>query len=387
MPEARSYRVSSQRFLPALRLFAVALCATAFLLPAAQAAKKAQGGKKAEVATESKRSAASKRSGKGEQADRVVSGGRNVVASIRKRGGKTVVAVQRRSVVRVPEVAARQSFGQLAGLHSTEDALDLKSSVALVIDQDTREVLFSKNDSVVLPIASLTKLMTGLLISEAHLPSDELITITQDDVDTEKGSRSRLTVGSTLPRGELLHLALMSSENRAAHALGRTYPGGLATFVSVMNAKAKMLGMKDTRYVEPTGLSSRNQSSAQDLALLVNAAYADATVRQLSTSPEYQVEVGNRVLQYNTTNRLVKSPDWDIGLQKTGYISEAGQCLVMQARIAGRKLIMVFLDSAGKLGRIADAERVRRWVEANHHMINPAAATRQPSLAAAHVAS
>ena len=365
MPDAPSCRVSSQRFLPALRLVAVALCATAFLLPAAQAAKKAPAGKKAEVASESKkRSTASKRSARSEQADKVVSGGRNVVASIRKRGGKTVVAVQRRSVVRVPEVAARQSFGQLAGLHGTEDALDLKSSVALVIDQDTREVLFSKNDSVVLPIASLTKLMTGLLISEAHLPSDELITITQDDVDTEKGSRSRLTVGSTLPRGELLHLALMSSENRAAHALGRTYPGGLATFVSVMNAKAKMLGMKDTRYVEPTGLSSRNQSSAQDLALLVNAAYADATVRQLSTSPEYQVEVGNRVLQFNTTNRLVKSPDWDIGVQKTGYISEAGQCLVMQTKIAGRKLIMVFLDSAGKLSRIGDAERVRRWVEA-----------------------
>jgi D-alanyl-D-alanine endopeptidase (penicillin-binding protein 7) len=150
--------------------------------------------------------------------------------------------------------------------------------------------------------------------------------------------------------------------------LGRTYPGGMATFVSVMNAKARMLGMKDTRYVEPTGLSSRNQSSAQDLALLVNAAYADATVRQLSTSPDHQVEVGNRVLQYNTTNRLVKNPDWDIGLQKTGYISEAGQCLVMQTRIAGRKLIMVFLDSAGKLSRIGDAERVRRWVEATRMM-------------------
>ena len=133
-----------------------------------------------------------------------------------------------------------------------------------------------------------------------------------------------------------------------------------------------MLGMKDTRYVEPTGLSSRNQSSAQDLALLVNAAYADNTVRQLSTSPDHQVEVGNRVLQYNTTNRLVKNPDWEIGLQKTGYISEAGQCLVMQTRIAGRKLIMVFLDSAGKLSRIGDAERVRRWVEATHLMV-PAA--------------
>jgi len=275
--------------------------------------------------------------------------------------------VQRRSVVRVAE-PARLSYGQLAGLHSTNDALDLKSSAALVIDQDTREVLFSKNDHAVLPIASLTKLMTGLLVSEAHLPMDELVTITQDDVDTEKGSSSRLRIGATLSRGELLHLALMSSENRAAHALGRTYPGGLSTFVSMMNAKARTLGMKDTRYVEPTGLSSQNQSSAQDLALLVSAASSDAMVRELSTSPGYQVEVGNRMLQYTTTNRLVKNPDWEIGLQKTGYISEAGQCLVMQTRIAGRKLIMVFLDSAGKLSRIGDAERVRRWVEATHLM-------------------
>ena len=380
MPEARYHRVSSQRFPSALRFAAIVLCTMAFLLPgahAASASKKASDSKKEKASTKAAPAAsASKRSTGGRKvaqvdaanktADKEVRGGRNVVASIRQKNGKTVVAVQRRSVVRVPEVPARQSFGQMAGLHSTEDALDLKSSVALVIDQDTQEVLFSKNDHAVLPIASLTKLMTGLLISEAKLPSDELITITQDDVDTEKFSRSRLTVGTTLPRGELLHLALMSSENRAAHALGRTYPGGLATFVSVMNAKARMLGMKDTRYVEPTGLSSRNQSSAQDLALLVNAASADATVRQLSTSPEYQVEVGNRMLQFNTTNRLVKSPDWDIGVQKTGYISEAGQCLVMQTKIAGRKLIMVFLDSAGKFSRIGDAERVRRWVEATH---------------------
>ena len=256
-------------------------------------------------------------------------------------------------------------IGQLAGLHSVQDQLDLKSSVALVIDQDTREVLFSKNDSAVLPIASLTKLMTGLVVSEAKLPMDEMITITQDDVDTEKGSSSRLRVGTMLTRGELLHLALMSSENRAAHALGRTYPGGLDAFVSLMNAKAKMLGMKDTRYVEPTGLSSHNQSSAHDLATLVNAAYDDPLLRELTTSPGHQVAVGNRTLQFNNTNRLVKNPDWDIGVQKTGYISEAGQCLVMQAKIAGRKLIMVFLDSAGKLSRIGDAERVRRWVEAN----------------------
>lgn len=260
-------------------------------------------------------------------------------------------------------VAPRASFGQLAGLHTTSDPLDLRSSVALVIDQDTQEVLLSKNDQAVLPIASLTKLMTGLLISEAKLDEGEPITITQDDVDTEKGSSSRLAVGATLSRGELLHLALMSSENRAAHALGRTFPGGMAEFVRLMNAKAKLLGMNDTRYVEPTGLSSKNQSSARDLALLVRAAYEDSTLRTLSTSPGHQVEVGRRTLQYNNTNRLVKNPSWDIGLQKTGYISEAGQCLVMQAKVAGRKLIMVFLDSAGKLSRLGDAERVRRWVE------------------------
>ena len=388
MPEARLRRVSSQRFLPAVKFVAVAFCATAFLLSGAQAAKKEKTtvtktslAKKAAgpVPVEVKKTAKASRGAGAERSEKVVRGGRNVVASIRQKNGRTVVAVQRRSLVRV-ETPARQSFGQLAGLHGTDDVLDLKSSVALVIDQDTHEVLFSKNDHAVLPIASLTKLMTGLLISEARLPNDELITITQDDVDTEKGSRSRLTVGTTLPRGELLHLALMSSENRAAHALGRTYPGGLATFVSIMNAKAKMLGMKDTRYVEPTGLSSHNQSSAQDLALLVNAAYSDATVRSLSTSPEYQVEVGNRVLQFNTTNRLVKSPDWEIGVQKTGYISEAGQCLVMQAKVAGRKLIMVFLDSAGKFSRIADAERVRRWVEATHASTGaPAAASRPPA--------
>ncbi|MFD0669523.1 D-alanyl-D-alanine endopeptidase [Ramlibacter sp. MAHUQ-53] len=262
-------------------------------------------------------------------------------------------------------VAARPSYGQMAGLHSTQDDLDLRSSVALVIDQDTREVLLQKNDTAVLPIASLTKLMTGMIISEAKLPMDEVITITQDDVDTEKGSGSRLRVGAQLTRAEAMHLALMSSENRAAHALGRTYPGGLQAFVSLMNGKARQLGMNNTTYVEPTGLSSRNQSSARDLAVLVAAASNDPMLREYSTSHGAQVAVGKQTLQYNNTNRLVKHPDWDIGLQKTGYISEAGQCLVMQAKVAGRRLVMVFLDSAGKLSRIADAERVRRWVEHN----------------------
>lgn len=282
-----------------------------------------------------------------------------------------VTARTSKAATRVAFVPAKQSFGQMAGLHEVNDPLDLKSSVALVIDQDTHEVLLSKNDHAVLPIASLTKLMTGMLISQAKLPMDEPITITQDDVDTEKGSRSRLTVGSTLTRGEMLHLALMSSENRAAHALGRTYPGGLEAFVAQMNAKARLLGMTDTRYVEPTGLSSRNQSSARDLATLVNVAHSDPLLRELSTSPGYEVAVGPRTLQYNNTNGLVKNPTWDIGLQKTGYISEAGRCLVMQTQIAGRKLIMVFLDSAGKFSRLGDAERVRHWVESMPSLATP----------------
>jgi D-alanyl-D-alanine endopeptidase (penicillin-binding protein 7) len=269
------------------------------------------------------------------------------------------------SIVKRARVAKTYTVGkqQIVARQRSVDDLDLRSSVALVIDQDTREVLVRKNESAVLPIASLTKLMTGLIISEAKLPMEEALTISQDDVDTEKGSSSRLRVGTTLSRGELMHLALMSSENRAAHALGRTYPGGLSAFVEAMNQRAQLLGMNDTKYVEPTGLSSRNQSSAQDLARLVMVASQDKMLSELSTSPGHAVEVGNRTLQYNNTNRLVKNPAWEIAVQKTGYISEAGQCLVMSAKVAGRKLVMVFLDSAGKLSRIADAERVRKWVE------------------------
>jgi D-alanyl-D-alanine endopeptidase (penicillin-binding protein 7) len=259
--------------------------------------------------------------------------------------------------------AARPSFGQLAGLHGTADPLDLKSSVALVMDQDTNEVLLAKNSGAVLPIASITKLMTALVVVEAGQSLDEVLTVTQDDVDTEKHSRSRLVVGAQLTRGEMLHLALMASENRAANALGRHHPGGLPVFVAAMNRKAMELGMRDTHYVEPTGLSSRNQASAHDLALLVKSAYQHQLIRELSVSREHQVAVGSRQLQFHNTNGLVRSRSWDIGLQKTGYISEAGRCVVMQTQLAGRKLIMVLLDSAGKYSRIGDAERIRKWVE------------------------
>ena len=255
---------------------------------------------------------------------------------------RKTVTVTTRTSVRIADIPS-QSAGYAAGLHATEDPLLLRSGAALVLDQDTHEVLYSKNSEAVLPIASLSKLMTALVISEAHQSLDEPILITNDDIDTEKGTHSRLTPGTQLPRGVMLHLALMSSENRAANALGRNYPGGLAAFVPAMNAKAKELGMMDTHYVEPTGLSSQNKSSARDLAVLVNAAHQVPLLREYSTTPSLDVELGRRQVQFHTTDRLVANPTWDIGLQKTGFINEAGQCLVMQAQMAGRKLIMVLL--------------------------------------------
>ncbi len=348
----------------------------------AQAATKAKTAKSAKKAITAKAAPkqTAKASTKSKQAVAKAPARKTVVVESKQKGrvkvqmaaGKSTsmhkVAVQRKpsttQAVMRASIAPRLSEGSRLGLRSMDDTLELNSTVALVIDQETNEVLFSKNDAAVLPIASLTKLMTGLVVAEAHLNMQEMITITQDDVDTYKGSSSRLAVGTTLSRGELMHLALMSSENRAAHALGRTYPGGLNEFVRLMNRKALELGMADTRYVEPTGLSSSNQSSARDLATLVSVAYQKPILRDLSTSPSYEVDLGRRTLHYNNSNGLIKNPSWDIGLQKTGYISEAGRCLVMQAKVAGRQVIMVFLDATGKLGRMQDAERVRRWVEA-----------------------
>jgi D-alanyl-D-alanine endopeptidase (penicillin-binding protein 7) len=278
-------------------------------------------------------------------------------------GSRRAITSRSRRLAPVVVEPARPSYGEAFGLHTTDDPLELRSSVALVIDQNTSEVLFSKNSHAVLPIASLTKLMTAVVVLDADQSMDELLEVSEADIDTEKGSRSRLRLGVQLTRAEMLHLALMSSENRAANALGRHYPGGLNAFVAAMNAKARQLGMRDTYYAEPTGLSSRNQSSATDLASLVKAAYRYPMIRELSTSTEAQVALGARTAVFHNTNRLVNNPSWEIGLQKTGYIAEAGRCLVMQARMAGRQLILVFLDSAGKYSRLADAERVRRWLE------------------------
>lgn len=254
--------------------------------------------------------------------------------------------------------------GDQAGLNHTRDPLALKSNAALVIDQNTSQVLFEKNASVALPIASLTKLMTALVVVEARQNMDEILEVTSDDIDREKNSASRLKVRSRMSRANMLHIALMSSENRAASALGRNYPGGLPAFVAAMNAKARALGMNDTRYVDSTGLSSQNVASARDLAKLVVAASRHSIIREYSTDSKYTVDTGGPHLQYVTSNRLVMNPQWEIGLQKTGYINEAGHCLVMQTRVDGRPVVMVFLDSKGKYSRLADAGRVRKWIEA-----------------------
>ena len=278
-------------------------------------------------------------------------------ATARKAGPRA----KKQRVVRRPP-----SVGQLMGLHATEDPLSLRSSVALVVDQETNEVLFSKNPQAVLPIASITKLMTALVVVDAGLSLDETLVVSQDDVRGTVGSRmrSKLRPGTRLTRGELMHLSLMSSENRAAYALGRTYPGGLSAFVRAMNRKAAELGMADTRYVEPTGLSADNRSSAVDLARLVEAASQHPVIRDLSTSLHTVLPVGpkTRPVEFRNTNGLVHNPAWDIGLQKTGFISAAGRGVVMQAELAGRRLIMVLLDSAGRYSRIGDAERLRQWV-------------------------
>lgn len=290
----------------------------------------------------------------------------------------------------VPAVAVL-SAGELAGLSSTHDPMGLKSNVALVLDQQTSEVLFEKNSSVALPIASITKLMTGLVVVKAQQDMDEVLTVTDADVDRLKYSSSRLRVGTKLKRRDMLHIALMSSENRAAAALGRNYPGGITAFVEAMNAEARELGMNDTHYVDSSGLSSSNVSSARDLAKLVKVAHEEPLLRQYTTDPGSSVAANGRLMSFHNTNYLVAMPDWNIGLQKTGFINEAGRCLVMQAFIQGRNVIMVLLDSKGKMSRTADAGRVRHWLEnlKPSHLIEavtPSAAAAQMPVSAATVA-
>jgi serine-type D-Ala-D-Ala endopeptidase (penicillin-binding protein 7) len=239
----------------------------------------------------------------------------------------------------------------------------LKSQAALVVDQDSGEILLGKNAESTLPIASLTKLMTAIVTLDAELDSNEPVTVTKADVDRLRGSHSRLQVGTTLTRDDMLHLALMASENRAASAIANSYPGGRDSCVLAMNLKAQLLGMTGTRFEDATGLSGHNVSTAQDLAKLVQAAHAYTKIRDFTTSTSYQVQVGRRTMRFGNTNNLTRSSHWDIGLSKTGYIAEAGRCLVMQVTLAGRSIIIVLLDSWGKYTRVGDATRIRQWLE------------------------
>ncbi len=342
----------------------VVALATVIVMPAAHGARS----QKDERAASSKQVAQGKKAkaaqaGKSAKSSKAVADA-NKPRVMRASQSKSKVSSQRVAYASaMAGVPALVTAGDLAGLHLTRDPLDLNSSVALVLDQSTNEVLFEKNAGIALPIASITKLMTGLVVVEANQDLDEMLMVTEEDVDREKFSHSRLRVGSQLSRANMLHIALMSSENRAASALGRHYPGGIRAFVAAMNVKARELGMTSSNFADSTGLNSGNVSSARDLAKLVIAAYQHPLIRQYSTDSRYAVDPGGRMLEYRNSNGLIEKPDWEIGLQKTGYISEAGRCLVMQVHVSGRPVVMIFLDSKSKQSRLADASRIRKWLE------------------------
>jgi serine-type D-Ala-D-Ala endopeptidase (penicillin-binding protein 7) len=249
-------------------------------------------------------------------------------------------------------------------VRSASDDPGLRSSSALVVDATHDSVLYARRANVATPIASITKLMTALVVLEAKQPLDETLEITAEDRNSGRGAFSRLAISTKLTRGELMHLALMSSENRAAHALGRNYPGGSPAFVLAMNAKARALGMTSARFVDAAGLSSQNVASAQDLSKLVLAVSQNPTIREFSTDRHYAVHVSRRLIEFHNTNSLVSNSTWNIIVQKTGYITEAGKCLVMQTVIDGRTVVIVLLNSVGRYTRTADARRIRKWMQA-----------------------
>lgn len=341
---------------------------------AGKAAPKAASGKQA-----APKSAAAKSTPKGTAGKRAAAKGAPKQAASKKalpKGGKQTVAQQSSSKKsaagkngkpnkpsRAQRTAAAAAAMPPPAVSVRAEAAALRSSTAYVQDLATSSVIFAKNENVVRPIASISKLMTAVVVVDANQPMDEMLEITDEDIDGLKHTTSRLRVGTKLSRGDMLHLALMSSENRAANALGRHYPGGLPAFVAAMNAKAQSLGMTSTHFIEPTGLSSNNVSSPHDLARLLRAASQRPLIHRYSTDTEYDVEINNRTQTFRNTNLLVRKSDWDIKVSKTGYINEAGECLVMLARINGRDLAIVLLDSQGKLSRIGDAVRIRRIVQ------------------------
>lgn len=296
------------------------------------------------------------------QAGRVAAA--TMVAPPRARRPRTARVRRAPAAVRLSRLHAR-SHRRFAPVDAGSPAT-LRSSAVMILDPASGAVLFEKNSDSAMPIASLTKLMTALVVVESHQDMDQLLAVSDADVDRLKHSSSRLRVGTRLTRATMLHIALMSSENRAASALGRNYPGGETAFVAAMNAKAAGLGMTQTHYVEPTGLSSANVSTAADLAKLVIAAQRQPLIRAYSTDHDHTIRQGGRATAYRNTNRLISNRGWQIGLQKTGYINEAGRCMVLHATIRSRAVVMVFLDAQGKFSRAADANRVRAWLAAGH---------------------
>jgi len=246
-------------------------------------------------------------------------------------------------------------------------SLKVQSHIALIFDEQTQLPLYNKNSETVVPIASITKLMTAMVMLDARLPMDEAVNVAEDELNKLRRARSRLRVGMTLTRSEMLKLALMASENRAALALARSYPGGAMAMVAAMNTKAHVLGMQNTKFFDPTGLDSDNVSTAQDLVKMVAAARNYALIHQYTTSTSHSVEgLKGRTMRFSNTNPLVRNASWDIGLSKTGYISEAGLCLVMEANINQRPVIIVLLDSWGKRTRVGDANRIKKWMESSN---------------------
>jgi serine-type D-Ala-D-Ala endopeptidase (penicillin-binding protein 7) len=348
----------------ALSVAASVVITAAFAVPVDAFAASATAPAKTAKATQSRKTdAASAKSSKAAKTVAEKPDDDTRTVSKKKRVAYTMNGRHHSGVRRVAFEPRQPTVGQAFGLHETPDALMLRSSVAYVVDQNSSEPLFDKNSHAVVPIASISKLMTAIVVLDSKAPMTEQIEVTDEDRDYEKNTRSRLSVGSVLSREDMLHIALMASENRAAAALSRYYPGGRPGFLAAMNAKAKALGMNDTHFENSTGLTSQNVSSARDLVKMVNAAYQYPMIRRFSTDRSYEVNTGKRTLAYNSTNALVRNPTWDIGLQKTGFINEAGECLVMQATINGRPMIMVLLDSSGKYSRFADAARLRTWLD------------------------
>ena len=287
-----------------------------------------------------------------------------VLEPVHAADGKKRVQAKYSSKLSVKKSAHKHRPARRVVVQAPEAIPELKSAAALVVDLDDDRMIYAKNTQSVAPIASITKLMTAMVVLDANLPLEETIYVDSADLDFVKNTNSRLGIGTGLPRRDMLHLALMSSENRAAASLGRAYPGGADAFIAAMNRKAVELGMWNTRFVDPTGLSSENVSTANDLVKMVKGAYQYPLIREFTTTPAREVEtVAGRNLQFRNTNGLVKNPTWEIGLSKTGYISEAGRCLVMLTTIATRTVVIVLLDSWGTKTRIGDANRIKKWIE------------------------